>query len=435
MSEHDRLLRLAPHQQSRHLILLYNPLSGHGHLDSWNALFVGFLLEAGYQVAALSPDGADLYSRIERKQLAQHQNLRILEWRTPQRSLSERIFSKLARLFKRVVPDALDAVEIEKLKLLEASYLQPQEFAERVADATKQLGQAPTFVFNMYMDLYRDDAIGWRPFAERHKIPWAGIRFVPTTVPPSEAYYQLPTLKGMCFLDEQIQRDYAVVLPQKCFEYLPDVTDASVPTAPSTFATEIKRRAAGRKIVFMGGTIGSNKNLSQWFKVIGQADPADWFFVQLGEVHEQNLSPEDLSAYQHALTSKPENLLIHAEYLPDERQFNEVIALSDVLFAVYRRFSISSNMPGKAAAFDKPILVAEGYLMASRVNQYQIGLAVKEDDATQMLKSLADLTQAQAVRDVARPEHFAHYRQDFSHEALKENFFGFLERALAPAKH
>jgi hypothetical protein len=281
MSKHDRLLRPVPHQQSGHLILLYNPLSGHGHLDSWNALFVGFLLEAGYQVAALSPDGADLSSRLERKQLAQHPNLRILEWRTPQRSLSERIFSKLARLSKRVVPVALDPAEIEHLKRLEASYLQPQEFAERVADATKQLGQAPTFVFNMYMDLYRDDAIGWRPFAERHTIPWAGIRFVPSAVPPSEAYYQLPTLQGMCFLDEQIQRDYAVALPQKCFEYLPDVTDSSVPAIPSAFAIEIKRRAAGRKIVFMGGTIGSNKNLSQWFNVIAQANPADWFFVQL----------------------------------------------------------------------------------------------------------------------------------------------------------
>lgn len=435
MSGPDHCSRQVPHQQPKPVILLYNPISGHGHLDSWKALFVGFLLEAGYQVAALSPGAGELYSRLDRKRLAKHPNLRILEWRTPQRSLSERIVSKVARLFQRVVPESLDPAELEKLKLLEASYLQPQEFAERVADATKQLGPAPDFVFNMYMDLYRDDAIGWRPFAEGHSIPWAGIRFVPSAVPPSEAYYRLPTLKGMCFLDEQIQRDYAVALPQKYFEYLPDVTESSVPATQSAFAIEIQRRAAGRKIVFMGGTIGSNKNLSQWFEVIGQANAADWFFVQLGEVHEQNLSPEDLAAYQHALSSKPENLLIHAEYLPDEQQFNEVIALSDVLFAVYRKFSISSNMPGKAAAFDKPILVAEGYLMASRVKQYQIGLAVKEDDAAQMLQALTDLSQTQTLRIVAQPEHFARYRQDFSHEALKVKFFGFLEQALALAKH
>ena len=417
-------------------ILLYNPISGHGHLDSWNALFVEFLLEAGYRVASLSPGAAELQSRLLRKQLAQHVNLQILEWRTPKRGLVERIRARLVRLFKQTAPKrAVDTAEAEKLKRFEASYLQPQEFAERVADATKQLGHKPKFVFNMYMDLYRDDVIGWRPFSESQRIAWAGIRFVPSCVPPTEAYYHLSSLKGMCFLDEQIRQDYSAALPQKCFEYLPDVTDVSVPTKPSAFATDIKRRAAGRKIVFLGGTISSNKNLSEWFKLIALANPAEWFFVQLGEVHENNLSPEDSAAYHHALQSKPEHLLIHAAYLPDERLFNEVIALSDVLFAVYRKFSISSNMPGKAAAFEKPILVADGYLMASRVNKYQLGLAVQEDDADQMLRALKHLVQPQAQRVVARPEHFAAYRQDFSHAALKVKFFGFLEQALALAAH
>ncbi len=417
-------------------ILLYNPISGHGHLDSWNALFVEFLLEAGYRVASLSPGAADLHSRLTRKQLASHGNLQILEWRSPKRTFVERVRARLARLFKQRAPvSATDSAEVERLKKFEASYLQPQEFAERVADATKQLGHKPQFVFNMYMDLYRDDVAGWHPFGESQRIPWAGIRFVPSCVPPSEAYYQLASLKGMCFLDEQVRQEYSAALPEKCFEYLPDVTEASLPAEPSAFATDIKRQAAGRKIVFMGGTISSNKNLSEWFKVIALADPAEWFFVQLGEVHENNLSPEDAAAYQHALASRPEHLLIHAEYLPDERLFNEVIALSDVLFAVYRKFSISSNMPGKAAVFEKPILVADGYLMASRVNKYQLGLAVQEDNANQMLQALTSLVQPQAHRVVARPEHFAAYRQDFSHASLKVKFFGFLDEALALAAH
>jgi hypothetical protein len=421
---------------SKGTILLYNPISGHGHLDSWNALFVEFLLEAGYRVASLSPGAAELQSRLVRKQLAQHVNLQILEWRTPKRGLAERIRARLVRLFKQTVPNsAVESAETEKLKMYEASYLQPQEFAERVADATKQLGHKPQFVFNMYMDLYRDDVTGWRPFSESQRIPWAGIRFVPSCVPPSEAYYKLVSLKGMCFLDEQIRQDYVAALSQKSFEYLPDVTDASVPSEPSAFATDIQRRAAGRKIVFMGGTISSNKNLSEWFKLIALANPAEWFFVQLGEVHENNLSPEDTVAYHHALDAKPEHLLIHAQYLPDERLFNEVIALSDVLFAVYRKFSLSSNMLGKAAAFEKPILVADGYLMATRVNKYRLGLSVQETDADQMLQALTTLVQPQAQRVVARPEHFAAYRQDFSHAALKVKFFDFLDQALASSTH
>lgn len=425
-------------------ILLYNPISGHGHLDSWNALFVSFLLEAGWQVASLSPGAADLQDRLTQKKLATHPNLRILEWRTPKRRLSERVRAKLVRMFQPRLQSSNKPVINE----LEASYLQPQEFAQRVQDAFLQLNEGsrqsllhpPQFVFNMYMDLYRPDELGWAPFAQANKLPWAGIRFVPSPVldattnaplQPTEAYYQLPTLTGMCLLDEPLSQLYVERLPQKVFGYLPDITETSLPEQPSEVVLEIKRRAAGRKIVFLGGTIGSNKNLSRWFELIAMANPRQWFFVQIGEVHEQNLSVADLAAYQQALAEKLEHVYIKTEYLPDERVFNEVIAASDILFAVYRKFSISSNMPGKAAAFEKPILVAEGYLMAERVNQYQIGLSVPEEDPKQMLGALEQLAAAPEARTKGRTEHFAAYRHDFSHEALKARFFAFLEQAMA----
>ena len=417
------------------LILLYNPISGHGHLDSWNALFVGFLLEAGWQVASLGQAADDLRTRLAGQLLANHPNLRILEWRAPKRSFYQRVRSKLFRMSRQLISDVItNEVDAAKLKNLEASYLQPHEFAQRVADATLQLGRKPSFVFNMYMDLYRDDQLGWRPFDEIHRIPWAGIRFVPSPTPPSEAYYRLQSLKGMCFLDEHVRQNYVKHLPQKVFEYLPDVTDTNLPVTESSFAIDIARRAADRKIVFMGGTIGDKKNLSQWYKLIGLANPAEWFFVQIGEVREQVLGSDDLSAYRRALLECPENLFLHAQYLPDERIFNEVIALSDIVFAAYHKFSISSNMPGKAAAFEKPILVSQGYLMGARVNQYQIGLTAPEDDAAQMLQALKILAQPPAARSVALPEHFAAYRQDFSHDALKDKLFNFLDRAIALAK-
>jgi hypothetical protein len=448
MTECDDRMRLqasTTHQStSSRSILLYNPISGHGHLDSWNALFVSFLLEAGWYVTSLSPGAADLQNRLTQKKLATHPNLRILEWRTPKRRLSERIRAKLVRMFQK----SLQALSQPVVNELEASYLQPQEFAQRVQDAFLQLKSGsrrqainpPEFVFNMYMDLYRPDELGWAPFAQVNKLPWAGIRFVPSPVldattdaplQPTEAYYQLPSLAGMCFLDEPLCQQYVERLPQKAFGYLPDITETSLPAQQSEVVTEIKRRAAGRKIVFLGGTIGRNKNLSRWFELIALANPRQWFFVQIGEVHEQNLSAADLAGYQQALKEMPEHVYIKTEYLPDERVFNEVIAASDILFAVYRKFSISSNMPGKAAAFEKPILVAEGYLMAERVNQYQIGLSVPEEDPKQMLEALEALAAPLEARTKGRTEHFAAYRRDFSHEALKARFFAFLEKAMA----
>ena len=418
-------------------ILLYNPISGHGHLDSWNALFVGFLLNAGWRVAALSPDVVALRLRLAQKKLEAHPNLKILDWRPPKRSLFERIRGKLARILRVTV----QSEPTEALRALEAHYLQPLEFAQRVRDAVTQMDDKPQIVFNMYMDLYRPDDLGWAPFAREQKIPWAGIRFVPSAVhdastrapiAPSEAYYRLPSLLGMCFLDELLCEQYAQRLPQKVFGYLPDITEASLSSTPSDLTLTIKHRAAGRKIVFLGGSIGGSKNLSHWYDLIAQAPLTDWFFVQIGEVHEQTLSAADRLAYEQIQKEPPENFLLKKEYLPDESEFNDVIAASDILFAVYRQFSVSSNMLGKAATFEKPIVVATGYLMGSRVEQYQIGLAVPEDDSAQTLKALSALAATSENRRVCCAEHFAAYRRDFSHDALQKRFITFLETATYP---
>ena len=69
--------------------------------------------------------------------------------------------------------------------------------------------------------------------------------------------------------------------------------------------------------------------------------------------------------------------------------------------------------------------------MAERVNQYQIGLSVSEEDPKQMLDALEALAVPLEARSKGRIEHFAAYRHDFSHEALKARFFAFLEQAMA----
>ena len=203
---------------------------------------------------------------------------------------------------------------------------------------------------------------------------------------------------------------------------LPDITDASLPDAPTGLATEITRRAAGRKVVFLGGTIGGNKNLARWYELISFADPERWFFLQIGEINFNALTQADMRALAILKATPPENLLVHREYLPDERAFNDVIRVCDIIFAVYRNFKISSNMLGKAAAFEKPILVADNYLMGRRVVSYGIGRAVPEDDARQMLAAATDLTE-----NPVPVENFAAYRADFSIGNMQQALMAFLD--------
>ena len=79
-------------------------------------------------------------------------------------------------------------------------------------------------------------------------------------------------------------------------------------------------------------------------------------------------------------------------------------------------------MPGKAAAFDKPILVASGHLMGQRVLQYDIGMTVDENDVSAMQAALVALVN-QSPR---RQAQFDAYRKDFSSDALGQHLMKFL---------
>jgi hypothetical protein len=451
-------------------VLVFNPISGRGHLDSWNAIFVSVLLDRGWHVLALTPDAGALMARMALKDCAQSPRLQVLKWDVPATRFGLRAWPRRAwgrwdafgdkyfymRPGSQITPDmnALARFRVRVLGLIvpplfRASHfvyarlrkrrgardgrpaleaddggLDPADFSLQMNAALRRARRKPAIVLNMYMDTYRSGAGSWRKFAAGNRFPWAGIRFVPTRT-PQEGYYELPCLMGMCFLDERVAQEYAIRMPSKCFEHLPDVTETAVPERPSRLREEIERRAAGRKIVFLGGTISAQKNLARWYELIELADPRRWFFVQVGEILTDSLGAEDAAAVERVTRSPPENLLVRAEYLADERTFNEIVAASDVVFAVYREFRISSNMLCKAATFKKPVLVSDRYLVGERVTRYGIGLAVTEDSARSIHQGLLHVE--------ANPiavERFQQFCDDFNTNVLGERLDRFLRSCL-----
>jgi hypothetical protein len=103
-----------------------------------------------------------------------------------------------------------------------------------------------------------------------------------------------------------------------------------------------------------------------------------------------------------------------------------VIFASDVIFAVYRNFTLSSNMLGKAAAFERPILVADGHLMGQRVTQYGIGLVVPDNDVKKMYVSLQQLL----LPATQLTDNFRAYRRDFSVDALGKRLISCLQEGI-----
>ncbi len=382
-------------------------------------MFVSILLDAGWRVNALTPDAQDLIRRLKSKNQAFLERLHILDWNVLRPSFATRVMGRLQRLI------GIQANHQDDTKDLDPRFLDPLEFARRINASIKKCKWQPSLVFNMYMDMYPSEGARWLHCEGLIKLPWAGIRFVPTPE-HSEIYYKQTALKGMCFLDERVCDQALRAMPQKKFGYLPDITENVLPLTESALVQEVKAKAKGRKIVFMGGTIGGNKNLASWYRLINKADAREFYFVQIGEMFEDTLTDEDALELVKIKKACPENLYVKLKYLPDEAMFNEVIQNSDIIFAVYRNFKISSNMPGKAAAFNKPILVAEGYLMGDRVSRYGIGLAVPEDNVSEMLKAIKSL----ADTSHSMGNQFAGYRRDFSLLALSEQLNGFLIKCI-----
>jgi glycosyltransferase involved in cell wall biosynthesis len=279
-------------------------------------------------------------------------------------------------------------------------------------------------VLNMYMDAYDPAPKQWKHFRLKTEVPFFGLCITPQTN-RSEGYYELSSYRGTCFLDETWRDEYQKKFADKYFEYLPDITETRLPVSPSAILKQILAFARGRKIVFMGGSIGKQKNLTRWHQVIAASDLERWCFVQVGRINRNNLTEEDEKSLQ-ALAMQPiENLYVYDGYIEDERTFNEIISHSSVIFAVYRDFNRSSNMLTKAAYFEKPILVSTEGVMGKRVNQYKIGLCVNPDVTQEIVKGLDTIEKIANLQ-----ENFRLYRNDFSLEVVQAKLVRFIELSL-----
>jgi hypothetical protein len=457
--------------QDRYGVLLYNPISNEGHLDSWHVLFIEIFLAAGWNVIPVTTDPKGLQLKLKHKNLWGHPRL---VWTSDEKPKIATLNSRALHFSQRVlrqVERLFESMAQREQRVLAARFLDPEQFKEAVSNALDSCRVQVDLIFNMFVDGYLPNSPAWKhlvfdnskrsPQRSAHAadaaIPWVGlcvtpkyekrqdiqsqsqqqVECQPKPEPQSPtpflydrpAYYSLSTYRGTCFLEEAAVDAYRSVFSNKQFAFLPDITETERLSEPNALVLEIKRRAAGRRIVFMGGSIGKQKNLSKWIALIFNVDPTQWYFVQVGRISLNNLTAEDTQALARVKQQPPENLYVHADYLPDETSFNALIAASDVIFAVYRDFYRSSNMLSKAAYFEKPILVADQCLMGDRVIRYGIGLAVRSNSLEDIQAGLIAVVQLQDL-----PRKFASYRADFNRVEFGRRLIDFATTCINPLR-
>lgn len=305
--------------------------------------------------------------------------------------------------------------------------LHPASVANAVRKALTSTPWVPDFLLLMYHDLLMTNPRFWKGGTATIPIPWGGVRFMPfgTEDAGKEGYFRQAQFRGMCFLDEHAVSAYTEADPHRAFVFLPDMTNTDLPAQTPALAMEIQRRAAGRKIVLMCGSIEGRKNVGAFCQLALKADPARWFFAMVGQAHPHTFSQQDHNAIKHFIDAQEGNTFYFDTFFTNERDMNAVIKASDILFAVYKNFRISSNMPGKAAHFAKSILVSDGFLMGDRVRRYGIGLAVPQDNVHAMLAALEQL-----ALDPVPPENFAAYQSDFGEQAARDSLENYFNHVL-----
>lgn len=263
-------------------------------------------------------------------------------------------------------------------------------------------------------------------FADRlMPFPWSAMIFDSSCVRQTTGAPDSQTLRNQFYFltaknckafgvfDEKMISPLQKVFPKVSILFLPDATPEEVcETTP--FIADILRCSKGRKIVGLLGMLHKRKGLLTALKLA--ATRMDIFFVFAGAYDLNKMLPEEKKSVLAFFARPPENCFCHLQRIEDEAEFNALVQLVDILFAVYPGFTNSSGLLTKAGIFGKPCLVAAGNTcMADLVRKYNIGICVPEDD----FKACSEAIDHLLSPDNRELRRYKEFRHDFGEQALQ----------------
>jgi glycosyltransferase involved in cell wall biosynthesis len=393
-----------------------------GHHPTYVKTFVKLLLDAGYRVSVLCPAQEEVSSWAKL-------TLSVDVCRFKAHQFSERE-PYLFRYMPRKIRHAL-------LPLARWSQV------SRSLKTLCSLSGKPDLVFFAWLDNYVGRylpvvLIDWQfPFL------WSGLYFHPnhlrilgTNGKPKEGRFALPErflarskwASSVAVLDAGILKALRGRLHGKQAVVLPDFTDELPPSEHYHLAEEIRSKARGRKIIGLLGALARRKGLLTLIRIVRQSVERDWYFVFAGGLLEQTFSKDELTEVNSFFSMQREECLFHLDMIPDDAQFNAVINVCDVIFAMYENFPHSSNLITKSAIYGKRVLVSTGGYMEEVVRDYELGESVPAGDIQAALGALRRLTDWD--RSVGTLSGMQEYAKKQSLKNLQQILLNFVESSL-----
>ncbi len=353
-----------------------------GHHFTYLTLFSKTLLEMGHLVMVFCQDNDELNKWIALncpKHIGQIFTFNVTSVETPNFPIIKR-FSRTLNVLQ-----------------------QWQYAAKMIQWGASQIGHSPDLVFFAWLDSYLSDYLTHHIIDLIFPYKWSGLYFNPTYLRTGQRF--LPIFRtplspyavthssrccGMALLnDVEVQK-----LKQKLNKPVitfPDFTDESTPDPNYIVFKQIKEKAGNRKIIGLLGGLTQRKGLFTLLEIAQKSLEENWFFVFAGRLYEDDLLPEQVRKVWNIVESAPGNCFFHLERIPNETQFNAVIDICDILYAVYEDFPFSSNIITKAAFFEKLVIVSNRFYMGQIVKKFRLGLTVPEGNVTKTIEALQEL--------------------------------------------
>ena len=393
-----------------------------GHHPTYMKLFSRVLLSLGHRVIAISPNPQEIMSDIKENAGGQvdFEAFEVQEPMTP------------------VIPTSRFQKMKSTLNLWNAA-------RSSIENAVKITGRSPDLVFFAWLDSYLGNHLSHYLVDRYFPYPWSGLYFHPSHLRIGQRFSPIrkgpldcdnilrsPKCRSVAVLDEGIASKLELKLRHKSVIVFPDVADDSPVDLRYEDVVRINQLANERKKIGIIGGLAKRKGLLNLLNVAKCAQNENWFFIFAGRLVRSTFTANELAVIDDLKKNPLPNCFFSFSDIPDEPQFNALIKTCDLLYAVYDNFPHSSNILGKAALFDKPVIVANGFCMGERVKKFHLGLQIDGNDVKKTIDAIRSLLNASssALPDAEKPD-FKGYREQHSRDRLSAVFKKLIEISAA----
>jgi hypothetical protein len=393
-----------------------------GHHPTYVKTFVKILLDAGYQVSVFCPAPDEVLTWINQFPTIEKGHFRAHYFIDRQ--------PKLWRYTPRKIQNALSPL---------ARWYHASQSLKTLYSATEK----PDLVFFAWLDSYLYGYLPVRIIDWLFPFLWSGLYFLPgyfrdLTVngepkrgrfaPPVDFIAQSKWAVSIAVLDAGIVSKLRSKLHGKEAVVFPDFTDELPPAVHYHLADEIIAKAKGRMIIGLLGSLERRKGMLTLLRMAQHPGSSDWYFVFAGELAEQTFSDQELKEIKSFFDVPKDNCFAYFDRIPEDAQFNALVNVCDVIFAVYQGFLHSSNVVTKSAIYEKYLMVGSGGYMEEVVRQYELGDVIPAGDVQAALSSLSRFIPGETShRRLARMRDFSLAQ---SQDKLREALLGLVANCI-----